>query len=172
MARSLPAIARIPWLRLLVATAALLTLVVFARGSTEAQSPPPIPDFTTAFGQVQLDGANISPSVQTVIAFMNGHSCGWGTTQVASNNPDNPPGDVGKTVYVVDARAAGTGPGQLPDCGSTNDSISFYLPEIGRLALEQTAFKAAAGFVRVDLSLGAPLSHRLSAQLTASDGIN
>lgn len=170
MARSLLGLDSTVWPRVLIASAASILIALFASHSSQAQNPPPIPDFTTAFGQVQLDGANVSPSAQTVIAFLNGHACGWGSTQVATDHPDNPPGDVGKTVYDVDVRADGSGIFQIPGCGTQNAAISFYFPESGRMAAEQTTF-AGAGFVRVDLSLDTALSHRLRAQLTASDGI-
>ncbi len=171
MARRLLGATSVAWPRLLIASAAALLIALFASHSSQAQNPPPLPDFTTAFGQVQLDGSNISPSEQTVIAFVNGRACGFGASEVASNDPDNTT-DVGKTVYVVDVRADGSGVFQLPGCGTQNDAISFYFPESGRMAVEETTFTGPpAGFVRVDLSLDIALSHRLSAQLTASDGI-
>ena len=158
--------ARLPKLRFLVAIMLAAFVVWLSTASSQAQDPPPFPNFTTLFGEVQLNDTNITPSNQSIIAFMNGHSCGWNKTQIAEDHPD-----IGKTVYVLDARAAGTSTYRLPNCGSQSESITFYFPEIGWMATESTTF-AAASFVRIDLSLGVELRHRLRTPLAASDGIN
>ena len=154
---------------LLVAVSALAALFGF-RGTAEGVDPPPAPpDFTTVFGPVQLDGQNISPAVQPIVAFVNGNSCGDSEeqTQVASDDPANAP-DIGKTVYAISVFADGSGFGQSPGCGTSGDSIHFYLPALHRMANETATFDGV-GFTRQELTLGPELQFRATVPVLAAD---
>ena len=155
----------------LLAVAVAATLIVWGPDApSRAQGPPPFPDFTTVFGRaLMIDGGNLSPSEQPLIAFINGRSCGWSSTHIARAAEDVPLGDWGRTVYAIDARADGTGLYQLPGCGTAGDAISFYFPLIGRMAAREASFGSATG-ERADLSLDVHLRYRLRAPLMASDG--
>ncbi len=150
--------------RLAVPAAAVVGLALVA---VHADGPPQ-PDFFWPYGTVQIDGANIEPAEQPVIAFVNGKSCGDAFTKVAPEGPDTPEGDAGKTVYVVDVLADGTNPGDRAGCGRAGDPVSFYFPPIGRMAAQQPLF--TAGSARVDLDLSVELANRLVAPMAASDG--
>ncbi len=154
----------------LLAIAAAALIIWFAAAPLRAQGPPPFPDFTTVFGRALVDGENLSPPAQPLIAFINGHSCGWSSTQLASAREDVPIGDWGRTVYAVDARADGSGLYQIPGCGTAGVTISLYFPLIGRMATQEVSFGGASD-VRADLSLDVNLRYRLKAPLMASDGI-
>jgi len=136
--------------------------------SAQASSPP-LPDFYWPYGRVQDAGANLAPEVQPLFTMVNGRVCGVAETTVAAAAPGIPAADTGKTVYVVDVAADGTGPGQFPGCGRPGDTVVFYFPLAARLAVEQPAFQQ--GGARVDLELGPALSFRLLAPLPASDGV-
>lgn len=155
--------------RLLAALLASSLLGGAALTSVLADSPP-APDFFWPYGRVQLNGTNISPEVQPVIAFVNGKACGFAQTQVAQPVPDTPPGDIGKTVYVVDVLADGNAQGERPGCGHTGDAVVLYFPLIHRIAGQQPSFRQ--GGLRVDLDLGPALSYQLSAPMLAGDGTN
>lgn len=136
-------------------------------GSAGAQEPPQ-PDFFWTYGRV-LDGtANIAPARQPIVAIVRGQACGAGLTSLAEAGPDVPAADVGKTVYVVDVKAHGTGTGQRPGCGRPGDQVVFYLPAIQRLAQQTPAFKV--GEQRTDLTLGPALSQRQVLPAVGSDG--
>lgn len=140
----------------------------------DAQDPlPGPPDDNYVYGQVLVEGANVSPPEQTLIAFVNGIACGWDTTGIAESHPDNPPADVGKTVYAVAVRGDGAGPAQKPGCGKNGDTIRFYLPELRRLATQTATFTTgtpATTNKRVDLSMAQLLSHVATIPLIAGDG--
>ncbi len=162
--------------RAYVQTALLITLAVIAavfafRGVVSGAEPPGPPDFTVVFGPVQLDGQNISPNEQVVIAIVNGLSCGNAVTQVASDDPTNAP-DIGKTVYALNVFADGAGLSQAPGCGSNGDIISFYFPEQRRLAVETATFTGIGSPSRKGLTLGPELTFRQSVPLVSSDGVN
>ena len=140
---------------------------LFAFRLAGAQSPPQ-PDFFWPYGTATVGGANLAPAVQPVIALINGKACGSSTTRVAEANPDNPPADVGRTVYVVNVEAAGSGPGQSPGCGMSGLPVMLYFPAAGRIAIQAPAF--SPGGRRVDLELGISLSTRLQLPMTASEG--
>jgi hypothetical protein len=149
--------------------AAMLAAALCAWAAAEAQEPPGAPDFAWPYGTVQVDGANLDPAVQPVIALVNGQSCGDGLTQVAGAAPGTPPGDIGKTVYVVDVLAHGSGVGQRPGCGVAGLPIWLWFPVAGRFALEQPLF--GPGGQRADLELGPPLAFRLRSPQVARDGV-
>lgn len=148
--------------------AAMLAAALGVWGSAGAQEPPGAPDFAWPYGTVLVDGANLEPPVQPVIALVNGVSCGDALTKVATAAPGTPPGDVGKTVYVVDVLADGSRPGQRLGCGVAGLPIQLWFPVARRLALQQPLF--APGGQRIDLALGAPLGFELRATVVASDG--
>ena len=148
---------------------ALLCAALAAPGAL-AQGDPPQPDFYWPYGQVQLDGANIQPAGQRIIAIVHGRACGEGNTLVPVAGPGVPPEDVGKTAYVVDVLHDGTGAGQRPGCGMAGAAVNFYFPELGRFAVQQPGF--VVGTQRVDLDLGAALSVRMVVPLVAGDGVN
>ena len=131
---------------------------------------PPQPDFFWPYGRVQLDGANIQPPQQTVIGIVNGRACGESTTLVATQAPGVPAGDIGKTVYVVDVLADGSGTGHRAGCGHPGDSVVLYFPAVHRLSQQQPLF--AVGGQRVDVDLGPELVYRLQGPMLASDGVN
>lgn len=147
----------------------VLASVAFGAGTALGQSPPQ-PDFFWPYGKVQLGGSNIEPPQQTVIGLVNGRACGEATTLVAAAGPGVPPGDVGKTVYVVDVLADGTNSGQRPGCGRPGDPVLLYFAGSHRMASQQTFF--SAGSQRFDLELGPELFFRLTTPVLASDGAN
>lgn len=144
---------------------ALLATATF--GLAGAQSPPQ-PDFFWPYGTVLQSGANIAPAQQPLIALVRGQACGFTETLVATAQPGNPPGDVGKTVYAVDVLADGAGAGQRPGCGRLGDPVTFYLPQIGRVASQQPLFQQ--GEQRVDLSAAIALGERLVIPVVSDDG--
>jgi hypothetical protein len=153
------------------AVALLFSLLVGAAAvSTVAADSPPVPDFFFPYGIVQMGGTNLNPSIQPVLAFVNGKTCGDAVTQIAGAAPDTPAGDVGKTVYVVDVLANGTALGQRPACGHAGDSVTLYFPVSHAIGNQQPAFKQ--GGERVDLDLTTNLSHRLITPQVALDGSN
>lgn len=156
------------WLLPAGVLASLLLAVAVLRplGAVE----PPQPDFFWPYGKVQIDGANIFPTSQRVIAIVNGKACGDANTLVAQAGAGVPTSDVGKTVYVVDILAAGSNPGQRPGCGHPGDPVSLYFPEIHRFALQGTFF--APGSLRFDVDLGDELPYRLQGPMLANDGVN
>ena len=129
----------------------------------------PQPDFFWPYGRVQQGGTNIVPETQTVVGLVNGKACGEAVTKVAQAGPGVPAGDVGKTVYVVDILANGTGPGQRPGCGTPGASVQLYFAGSHRMASQQTFF--TAGPQRFDVELGPELGFRLTAPVLASDGM-
>ncbi len=136
-------------------------------GLSSAQDGPPFPDFFWPYGIVQLDEENLAPPTQPVVAFVNGRACGQAETKVADAGGSNPPGDAGKTVFVITVLADGPGEGQRPGCGRLGDSVQLWFPRLGYLAAETPLFKA--GPQRIDLTLARPLEHRVTLPfLTAS----
>ena len=153
------------------ALAGVLVLVSLAFGANIALGQnPPHPDFFWPYGTVQLGGSNIEPAQQTVIGLVNGRACGEATTLVATAGPGVPPGDVGKTVYVVDVLADGPNAGQRPGCGHPGDQVLLYFVGSHRLAVQQAFF--AVGGQRLDVQLGPELAFRLTTPVLASDGSN
>jgi hypothetical protein len=140
---------------------------LLAVSNAGAQGDPPQPDFYWPYGRVQLDGANIDPEQQTVIALVNGKACGEATTKVAVPGPGVAPEDAGKTVYVVDVLHDGAGAGQRPGCGTLATAVAFYFPQLGRFAVQQPGF--VTGGQRVDLDLGPQLGFRAAVPLVAND---
>lgn len=144
---------------------------VIAVGGVRAQDPVPgPPDDNYVYGQVLASGENISPAEQTIIAFVNGIACGWVQTKVATDHPDNPPADVGKTVYAVAVRADGSYSPQKPGCGKAGDLIRFYLPEAHRFATQTAVFTAGdptSTNKRADLSMDIDLGQTLTIPLIA-----
>lgn len=136
-------------------------------GVATADSPP-VPDFFWPYGLIQANGTDISPQVQTVMAFVNGHSCGTAQTQVASAAPGTPPGDVGHTVYVINVLADGTSAGDRAGCGHPGDPVTLYLPQSHLIAQQQPAFQQ--GNQRVDLNMSVQLSNQSVIPSLANDG--
>jgi hypothetical protein len=128
----------------------------------------PLPDFYWPYGQVQVDGSNIEPPAQPVIAIVRGQACGSSTTLVAQPGPETPAADANKTVYVVNVRADGTGGGQRPGCGRPGDPVLFYFPILRRFATTMPLFRQ--GEERVNLSLGPPMTTRLPLPFVSDDG--
>lgn len=155
--------------RLAVGVLASAFLALSVLGLVSAADPPQ-PDFAWPYGKVQLDGENLTPPVQRVIALVNGKTCGEAMTLTAQAGNGVPVGDVGKTVYVVDVLADGTSAGQRSGCGRPGDVISLYFPDSHRMAAQQTTFQA--GSQRLDLDLGPELSFRLQGPMLANDGLN
>ncbi|WP_322797005.1 hypothetical protein [Tepidiforma sp.] len=147
--------------------AAAFCIPVGARAQPASPGPP---DFAWPYGIVRLDGANIEPPIQPVIALVNGRACGSDLTRIAEPGPGTPPTDVGRTAYVVDVLADGQAPGQRPGCGVPGLPILLYFPALGRFALQQPTF--APGPQRLDLDLGPGLPYRLASPVVASDGTN
>lgn len=128
---------------------------------------PPAPTFFWPYGKVQVVGANLSPAVQPVIAFVNGKACGNDTTLIAAAAEGTPPGDVGKTVYTIDVLASGPAAGERPGCGNPGDPVTLYFPRTG-VAVQQPAFHQ--GGQRVDLDIVQQMGFRLRTPLMAADG--
>ena len=155
--------------------AAVALMGVLAHGAGAQNPVPGPPDDNYVYGQVLAGGANITPAEQTIIAFVNGIACGWDQTRVATDHPDNPPADVGKTVYAVAVRGDGTGPAQKPGCGKGGDLIRFYLPEIRKFATQTAVFTTGdptSTNKRADLSMDIDLANALTIPLIASDKTN
>jgi hypothetical protein len=153
---------------LVVCLAAAATIAAATIATLVAAEAPPVPDFYWPYGTVQVEGTNISPTVQPIIAFVNGRSCGQSaSTSFVEDNSDSPPVDAGKTVYVVNVLADGTGPGQRVGCGTAGAPVTFYFPVVGRIASQQPLFKA--GGERVNLTLDVSLSNRMLAPFAAAD---
>jgi len=131
---------------------------------------PPTPDFFWPYGRVLLNGQNISPTSQTVVAFVNGHACGEDTTLVAQAAEGTPAEDVNRTVYVVDVLADGSGAGQRPGCGHLGDPVTLYFSGSRRVAQQQPLFQQ--GGRRHDITLGPELSHRVTSPMLSGDGSN
>ncbi|HMO94966.1 MAG TPA: hypothetical protein PKD27_02530 [Tepidiformaceae bacterium] len=146
----------------------VVALTLLSSRDALAQDPP-IPDFFWPYGIVSVDGGNIEPAIQPVVALVNGRVCGTATTTIALPGPGVPPSDLGRTVYVVDILAAGTNAGQLPGCGTPGAPVTFWFPVAQRLAVEQPAFQQ--GGHRVNLSLGPELSFRLQGPMISNDGL-
>lgn len=148
----------------------VLLSAVFAAalGDAVAQGPPQ-PDFYWPYGTVSIEGENIEPAVQPVLAIVNGRVCGSGATTIANAGPDVPPTDVGRTVYVLDVLADGTNAGQAPGCGTPGDLVTLYFPESQRVAFERPLFRQ--GPERVDLNLGPILTSRLQTPMLAADAL-
>lgn len=134
----------------------------------QAQAPPQ-PDFFWPYGTVALEGGNIEPAIQPVVAFVNGKICGEGWTTIATAGPGVPPADVGRTVYVIDVKAAGSNAGQEPGCGTPGATVTLYFPQALRVAFEQPPFQQ--GGHRVDLNLGPALIFKLQGPMVANDGL-
>jgi hypothetical protein len=145
-------------------TGALATAAFLAGAAAQG---PPTPDFARFYGIARQDGANLDPAEQPVVAFVGSASCGEGVTMVAEDGPGTPPGDVGKTVYVVDVAAAGSGPGQLPGCGTEGAEVRFYLPLAGRLGTATGAF--SAGAQRADVDFDVELGEHRRVPMIAAD---
>lgn len=138
--------------------------------STALADSPPVPDFFFPYGKVQMNGANLNPAIQPVIAFANGKACGDSQTLVATADPNTPADDVGKTVYVVDVLADGTALGQRPKCGHPGDAVTLYFPVAHAIGNQTPTFQQ--GGERVDLDLTTNLSNRLTTPQVAIDGSN
>lgn len=152
-----------------VATGLLVLLsaafaAVFSDASAEG---PPQPDFYWPYGTVSVEGENLQPAVQPVLAIVNGRVCGSGATSIANAGAGVPSADVGRTVYVLDVLADGTNTGQAPGCGHPSDPVTLYFPESQRLAFERPLFRQ--GPERVDLNLGPVLASRLQTPMLAAD---
>lgn len=145
----------------------LFVALMMARGA-QAQTPPQ-PDFFWPYGIVALDGGNIDPAIQPVVAFVNGKVCGQGTTTIATAGPGVPPSDIGRTVYVIDVLADGTNTGQSQGCGTPGAPVTLYFPQAQRVAFEQPTFQQ--GGHRYDLNLGPALIFKLQGPMVANDGL-
>ena len=155
---------RIRALAVLVAAGAVYSVV-----AALAQAPSP-PTFAYLYGRVAVDGANVVPETQPVIAFVNGKSCEGAPTQtfVAAEGDDVPPEDIGRTVYVIDVLADGENVYEREGCGHPGDPILLYLPAIGRMSSTQPLFQP--GPLRADLPLDLWLSYRQVVPAVASEG--
>jgi hypothetical protein len=87
---------------------------------------------------------------------------------VATATADTPASDIGKTVYVIDVLADGSGPGQRPGCGRAGDPVLFWFPTLGALATQQPTFQP--GESRLDLTADHPLPNRLTLLSVSTDG--
>ncbi|MFQ5380213.1 MAG: hypothetical protein ACE5EF_01135 [Dehalococcoidia bacterium] len=130
----------------MVAAAAILAVSLPA-GAT-AIADPPIPTELRLFGSVLVDGSNVEPRGQPLLAIVNGRVCGETTIFL---NPEGEPVDGGLTVYVLTVAAAGSGANEHEGCGEDGDPITLYLPGKGLLASSPVAF--SSGWARADLSL-------------------
>lgn len=160
---------RLPLFALLAVIAVVAAVAAFP---SRAQ-PPAFPEFTTVYGRALIDGENLQPPEQPLVAFVNGRACGWTSVGLAPAADDAGDGeadpDSGRTVYAVDARSGGDGLYQIPGCGRAGDAIRFYLPLSGRMAEEEARF-GGEGAVRADLSFDVELPWRLRAPQLASEG--
>jgi hypothetical protein len=150
----------------------LLAAGVLAAALFEAAraDDPPAPDFFWPYGRAQIDGQNISPPSQTVLAYVNGRQCGQATTLIAPPADGTPPGDVNRTVYVIDVLADGSSAGQRPGCGHAGDPVTLYFAGSRRVAIQQPLFKQ--GGERWDVDLGPELSFHVTGAMLAGDGSN
>ena len=142
----------------------VLAFCAFSGNRAAGAIEPPQPDFFWPYGRVSVDGVNLDPPEQQVIALVHGVACGEATTKVAVDGPGVPAEDAGTTVYVVDVLPAGARPG----CGTAGDAIMLYFVGSKRLALQQPVF--VVGSQRVDVDLGPALGFQLVGALVASDG--
>jgi hypothetical protein len=151
---------------------ALLVSAAVAAGTVGAvqAADPPAPDFFWPYGRALVNGQNLSPVSQTVIAFVNGRQCGQATTLVAQPADGTPAGDVNRTVYVIDVLADGRGAGQRAGCGHAGDPVTLYFAGSKRVAVQQPVFKQ--GGERWDLDLGPELSFHVAGAMLAADGSN
>lgn len=163
---------RLPLFALLAVIAVAAAVAAFP---SRAQ-PPAFPEFTTVYGRALIDGENLQPPAQPLVAFVNGRACGWTSVALAPDADDagdgddaEPDPDAGRTVYAVDARSGGDGLYQLPGCGQAGDAIRFYLPLSGRMAEEEARF-GGEGAVRADLSFDVDLPWKLRAPQLANEG--
>lgn len=162
---------RLPLFALLAVIAVAAVVAAFP---SRAQ-PPAFPEFTTVYGRALIDGENLQPPTQPLVAFVNGRACGWTSVALTPDADDGegedaePDPDAGRTVYAVDARSGGDGLYQLPGCGQAGDAIRFYLPLSGRMAEEDARF-GGEGAVRADLSFDVDLRWRLRAPQLANEG--
>lgn len=156
---------------------ALLAVIAVAAAVAALPSraqPPAFPEFTTVYGRALIDGENLQPPDQPLVAFINGRVCGWTSVRLVpaadgdGEDAESDP-DAGRTVYAVDARSGGDGLYQLPGCGRAGDAIRFYLPLSGRMAEEEARF-GGDGAARADLSFGVDLPWRLRAPQLANEG--
>ena len=116
-----------------------------------------------------MEGANLDPAEQQVIALVNGKACGESTTFVAEAGEGVPAADVGKTVYVVNVLADGPDAGQRSGCGVAGALITLYFPVSHRIALQQPQF--VVGGQRADVELGPELAFRMPLPMLAGDGL-
>lgn len=147
------------WLVVLAAAAAALGLVA---GHADG---PPATDYARFYGRVLADNTDLQPQTQPVIALVRGAACGDGLTKAATE----PPADAGKTVYTLQVLADGANAGQRPGCGREGDPVTFYLPAIGRIALERPPFRGNQA-ARADLTLTMRLPNRMTVPMAAGDG--
>jgi hypothetical protein len=156
-------------MRWLIAT--LVTAGIASWALAESQAQPAPPTFAYLFGRVTVEGENVSPEAQPVLAFVNGKSCGEAaTTFVATEGEDVPDDDVGSTVYVIDVLGDGTHNYEREGCGHPGDPITIYLPTIGRMASARPLFQA--GPTRADVELDILLAFRAGVPQLASDASN
>lgn len=136
-------------------------------GSAALAQTPPAPDFFWPYGLARSGGVSV-PAGQPVIAFVGATSCGVDQTKIATAGP--PDSDIGKTVYVIEVAANGTGPAQRTGCGRAGDPVIFYLPAMHLLATRQQPFHQ--GQERVDLDFDNQLRFRARTPQLASDRPN
>ena len=136
-------------------------------GVAFAQTGPPQPNFYLPYGIVQMDGENLTPDVQPVIAFVNGIACGSGMTKVATAGANTPASDVGKTVFVLEVMADGSNGGERPGCGKAGSVVTFYFPASG-VASPGGVFKQ--GPERLDVSIVKALVTAQAIPALAGDG--
>jgi len=124
-----------------------------------------MPSELRLYGSVLVDGVNLQPQGQPLVAIVNGRVCGATTTFL---NPDSEPVDGGLTVYVLTVAAGGSRANELPGCGADGDPITLYLPEVGLLVSPPVTF--SSGWARADLSLiSGPSLQRNLLPLIATD---
>ncbi len=154
-----------------IATGGIATALGWA-ALVQAQTPPGPPTFAYVYGRVTLNGENITPETQPVLAFVNGNSCGGAPAQtfVATDGDVVPEEDIGATVYVIDVLADGENTYERDGCGNPGDPIVLYLPGIGRMAGVQPLFQA--GPIRADIELDVSLQFRASLPQLATDAAN
>ncbi len=133
-------------------------------GAVAFAQMPPAPDFFWPYGVARSGGMSVPPG-QPIIAFIRGLSCGVDQTKIATAGP--PDSDIGKTVYVIEIAADGSGPAQRPGCGRAGDPVLFYLPAQHLTAIQQPAFHQ--GQERVDLDFENQLRFQARAPQVAGD---
>lgn len=152
-----------------VAALSLSLLASLLAALAAAQGPPPgPPDFYWPYGRVSIAGENVSPTAQPVVAIVNGNACGSDTTRIAAEGPDVPPGDVGRTVYVVNILPDGAGAGQAPGCGRPGEWPRLWFPAASYLSEPMPAFRI--GGLRVDIDLVTRLGERRTLPLLTGEG--